>query len=130
MNCNVLINTLDALAIYSAMGVRDPDRFRRYGYDHASEYGVLDDMAAATGAIFVHFNNDLAGAMRETSEPPESYSIFAFAPVNLPVDGKYHSLKLSLVGKSEFMNSVQAQRGFFAPNHTETSAGAAKRTIA
>jgi hypothetical protein len=81
-------------------------------------------------AIFVHFNNDLAGAMREISEPPESYSIFAFAPVNLPVDGKYHSLKLSLVGKSEFMNSVQAQRGFFAPNHTETSAGAAKRTIA
>jgi hypothetical protein len=131
IHSNVVINTLDALAIYTPMemGKWYPDRFRKYGYDHAMEDAVLEDMAAATGGVFVHFNNDLAGAMREMSEPAGAYYILAFAPADLPADGKFHALKVTLAGKSTFLNSVQARRGFFAPNHAETSAEAAKREI-
>jgi VWFA-related protein len=124
---NVIINTLDARGIYIGDGKWNPDRFQRQGYGHDAEYAVLQDLADSTGGLFIHFNNDFAGSMREMSEPPEAYYLLGYAPQNLQPDGKFHVLKVSLTSGAH--GNVQARRGFFAPSHLETPEEAAKREV-
>lgn len=133
---NVVVNTLDAKGVYgtsprdrSGMPIDkwDPDRFMKFGYNHAMEDAVLEDLADGTGGLFIHFNNDFLGSMREMSEAPEAYYLLGYAPQNLQPDGKFHVLKVSL--SSGAHGNVQARRGFFAPSHLETPEEAAKREV-
>ena len=125
---NVVINALDAKGIAGGGDGRwDPDRFFRQGFGHETEYAVLQDIAEATGGMFVRFNNDYAGVMREMSEPPEAYYMLAYAPQNLALDGKFHVLKVNLTNGVH--GAVQARRGFFAPSGNETPQQVAKREI-
>lgn len=124
---NVVINALDAKGIYMGEGKWSPDRFQRLGYGHDAEYAVLQDLAESTGGLFIRFNNDFTGSMREMSEPPEAYYLLGYAPQNLQPDGKFHALKVSLTAGAH--GNVQARRGFFAPSHLETTEEAAKREV-
>lgn len=124
---NVVVNTLDAKGIYAGEDKWDPDRFKRFGYNHYIEDGVLQDLAESTGGLFIHFNNDFVGSMREMSEPPEAYYLLGYPPQNLQPDGKFHVLKVNLASGAH--GNVQARRGFFAPSHLETPEEAARREI-
>jgi VWFA-related protein len=124
---NVVINALDAKGIYAGDGKWDPDRFFRQGYGHNVELPVLQDLADGTGGIFIHYNNDYVGSLREMSEPPEAYYLLGYAPQNLQPDGKFHVLKVSLTSGAH--GNVQARRGFFAPSQLETPEEKAKREI-
>jgi VWFA-related protein len=125
---NVVINTLDAKAVLAGGdGGWSPDRFQAYGYGHFEESAVMQDLASGTGGLFIRFNNDLTGAMREMSEPPEAYYLLAYAPQDLAPDGKFHALKVTVAKHSA--DSVQARRGFYAPSHVETPQQAAAREI-
>ena len=124
---NVVINSLDAKGVYSGDGKWDPDRFRLEGFGHDMEYAVLQDLAEGTGGLFIHFNNDFAGSLREMSEPPEAYYVLGYLPQNLQPDGKFHVLKVSLTADAH--GNLQARRGFFAPSKLETPEEAAKREM-
>jgi VWFA-related protein len=125
---NVVINTLDSKGLYMDAAKYDPDRFERFGYGHFQmEQPVLEDLADGTGGRFVKNNNDFTGVMREMGEAPEAYYLLSYAPHDLPADGKYHVLKVSLAGHS--LDSVQARKGFYAPDEQETPEQAAKREI-
>jgi VWFA-related protein len=118
----VVINTLDSLGVYRG------DPLARFGFGHSeAEQPILEDLADGTGGRFVKFNNDFAGVMSEMSEAPEAYYLLSYAPHNLPADGKYHVLKVSLARHS--LDSVQARKGFYAPDQQETPEQAARREI-
>jgi hypothetical protein len=130
LHSRVVINTLDArgLSVPGQDGVWDNDRFQRQGYGHFEvEQPILEDLADATGGLFIKNNNDFAGALREMSEPPESYYLLSYAPRDLAANGKYHLLKVSLARRS--LDTVQARRGFYAPSKLETPEDAAQREI-
>jgi hypothetical protein len=68
-------------------------------------------LAASTGGLFFHNNNDLDLGLREHCLLPEySYSL-AFVPPGAP-DGKYHPLKVRLKQSGGY--EVQARPGYFA----------------
>jgi VWFA-related protein len=75
--------------------------------------GVLAEVAEGTGGKYVHNSNDLQGGFAGL-ERSGAY-ILTFAPTELKTNGTYHALKVSLAGEAKGF-SVQARRGYFAPN--------------
>ncbi|MGP0017334.1 MAG: VWA domain-containing protein [Candidatus Sulfotelmatobacter sp.] len=75
---------------------------------------VLAQVAEDTGGQFFHNDNDLNMGIRKVTALSEVYYVLAFAPRNLKMDGRFHSLKVTL---SEHRPGVtlQARRGYFAP---------------
>ena len=85
---------------------------------------VLAQLAEGTGGEFFHNNNDLKAGFGRLSGSG-SY-ILAFAPKDLKMDGKLHSLKVTLAEKGAGY-SIQARRGYYAPrNEAEAKAWAAE----
>jgi hypothetical protein len=68
-------------------------------------------LAASTGGLFFHNNNDLDLGFRELGFLPEYFYSLAFVPPGTP-DGKYHPLKVRL--KQNRGYEVQARPGYFA----------------
>jgi len=136
IRANVIINTLDARGVYTVM----PDiaetsstaQFMsfRQTYDSQSTFmqdAVLAELADGTGGSFFHGSNDLKAGFERVGETPEYYYILGFSPQNLRLDGKYHSLKVTL--KPQAKMSLNARRGYFAPKQAEDAAEQAKREI-
>lgn len=75
---------------------------------------VLAQIAEDTGGEFFHNDNDLNTGIRKVTTLSEVYYVLAFGPKNLKMDGRFHSLKVTL---SEHRPGVtlQARRGYFAP---------------
>jgi VWFA-related protein len=136
---NIVINTIDARGLYTpdAMGdIADPPRdsvltagpkglYRDVAQSAQSD--ILAQLADGTGGTFFHNRNDLdEGLRRAVVAPPLSY-LLAFSPQNLKVDGRYHTLKVSLTGKQKF--TVQARHGYYAPRSVRDPAEAAKQEI-
>jgi hypothetical protein len=68
-------------------------------------------MAATTGGLFFHNNNDMELGFRELGMAPEfSYSL-GIAPSD-PPDNRFHSLKVRLTKRGRY--GVQARPGYFA----------------
>jgi len=75
---------------------------------------VMAEAARATGGIFIHNSNDYDGGFRKAGGLPEFSYLLTFSPPELKYNGKYHKLKVELMGHPNY--SVQARRGYFAPN--------------
>jgi len=75
---------------------------------------VLAQVAEETGGEFFHNDNDLNAGMRKATTLAEVYYVLAFAPKNLKLDGRFHSLKVTL-GEQRPGVTLQARRGYFAP---------------
>ncbi len=75
--------------------------------------GVLAEVAEGTGGKYVHNNNDLQAGFAAL-ERSGAY-ILTIAPTEQKTNGTYHALKVSLAGEAKGF-SVQARRGYFAPN--------------
>lgn len=75
---------------------------------------AMASLAAGTGGLFFHNNNDLTLGFRQlASAPPIVYQL-GFA-LDVPHDGKYHTLKVVLAPHSKYV-TVQARPGYFAPS--------------
>ncbi len=136
---NVFINTLDARGLWtptpggdiSQPFVGDPrasgphDMMRLDAQNADSE--VLTSLAANTGGFEFHNNNDFDAGLRTVAAAPEASYLLGFTPQGLKFDGRFHSLKVTLVPKGKY--TVQSRRGFFAPKHDETPEEAAKQEI-
>jgi len=58
---------------------------------------------------------------------PQISYLLGFSPQNLKIDGKYHTLKVTLANNQKF--AVQARRGYFAPRTITDPTEAAKQEI-
>lgn len=142
LHANVTVNSLDAKGLYApvpggdisktsivvsrhpeVMGQKEEIRLERV-IEIASP---LNDLAADTGGVFFHNNNDLEEGFRRSGALPEVYYVLGFSPTNLKADGRLHSLKVSLAQRSGL--SVQSRRGYFAPSGAADPAARAKEEI-
>jgi VWFA-related protein len=97
---HVIISTLDTRGVYTE------------GSEIADE-NVLSEFADGTGGNFFRNNNDLDEGLRRVASPPEFVYQLGFYPKDLQEDGKYHHLKVKIVGIDKL--SVSAREGYFAP---------------
>lgn len=135
----IVINTIDARGLYTpdlAGDIADPahDSFRTVGYkstyriaSQLAQSDILAQLADGTGGTFFHNRNDVDEGMREAVAAPALSYVLGFTPQNLKIDGKYHTLKVALTGKTKF--SIQARHGYFAPRTIADPAEAAKEEI-
>lgn len=142
LRSSIVINALDAQGLYAAsplggadhkstlptqnmglVGKKTQFALDRIGF--AAE--VMRDLAADTGGVFFHNNNDLDEGFRRTLSFPELFYVLAFSPQNLKSDGKFHTLKVTLNTRQKY--SVQARSGYFAPEKPGDPAAQAKEEI-
>ena len=141
----VVISSLDARGLYVDIPFGDasspgrPDtivRGQRYSptpramldsQSAAAQDDILSVLAYSTGGAFFHNNNDMEEGFRRVADNPEFYYILGFTPQNLKMDGRFHTLKVSLKSREKY--DLQARRGYYAPKHDVDAAEEAKREI-
>jgi hypothetical protein len=139
LRSNIVINTLDARGLYA------PDLFGDISEPYAQpaqlagraagimlqvqleKQFVLSDFASGTGGRFFHNSNDLDGGLKQLGIAPEISYVLGFSPQTHGVDGRFHTIKVTLTGKEKY--SVQARHGYFAPKKLEDSSEIAKEEI-
>jgi hypothetical protein len=135
---NIVINTIDARGLYvPEMGdIGDPphDSARTFGYktsyrlaSQASQTEILLSLAEGTGGTAYRNSNDLNQGFREAAAAPAVSYLLSFSPQNMKIDGRFHSLKVDLVGKPKY--SIQARHGYYAPRTIMDPAEAARLEI-
>jgi VWFA-related protein len=136
---NIVINTIDARGLYTpnllgdisertidtptSSGIRDSFRVA----EQFAQSEILGELADGTGGTYFHNRNDLDVGMERAVVAPEVSYLLGFSPQNLKLDGRFHSLKVSLTSKSKFV--LQARRGYYAPRTLKDPAEAAKEEI-
>jgi VWFA-related protein len=73
---------------------------------------VMANLSAGTGGLFFHNSNDFNDGFRQAAAVPEIFYVLTFSPPNIKLDGKFHSLKVTLNRREPL--TVQARRGYFA----------------
>jgi VWFA-related protein len=92
-----------------------------------ADEGVMQELADGTGGVFFHNDNDLKAGLDQLTARPEFIYVLGFSPQNLKLDGSYHGLKVTIHNVSS--PSVQARRGYWAPNRAIDAAEAAKEEL-
>jgi VWFA-related protein len=135
---NIVINTIDARGLYTPDfgNIADPprDSLQTAGFkssyrvaSQSAQAQILGELADGTGGTFFHNRNDVDEGLRlAAAAPPISY-LLSFSPQNLKVDGRYHTLKVTLTNKQKF--SIQARHGYYAPRTVRDPAETAKQEI-
>jgi len=120
----IVVNALDARGLYSP-GVYDAAS-REHVDSITTEFrtneesimqDVLATVAYSTGGQFFHNRNDLDQGLVQLAAQPEVSYLLGFSPHDLKLDGKYHSLKVSLASKTNW--TLEARRGYFAPRASD-----------
>ena len=135
---NIVINTIDARGLFTPdMGdISDPEQGSIKTAGIRSSYrlqaqlaqaDILAQLADGTGGTFFHNRNDIEEGLREAAAAPAMSYLLGFSPQNLKINGAYHTLKVSLVGKQKF--NVQARHGYYAPRTIKDPVEAAKEEI-
>ncbi len=136
---NIVINTIDARGLYtpdllgdisdppqSSPGTAGLQATYRLAAQTAQE-DILAQLADGTGGTFFHNRNDVDEGLRRAGAAPAVSYLLGFSPQNLKIDGRYHTLKVSMTNKQKF--AVQARHGYFAPRTIADPAEAAKQEI-
>jgi VWFA-related protein len=136
---NIVINTIDARGLYTPdlLGdISDPprDAVQTAGFKssyriaaQSAQSDILGQLADATGGTFFHNRNDVDAGLRQAVAAPQLSYLLGFSPQNMKIDGRYHTLKVSLANKQKF--AVQARHGYYAPRTITDPAEAAKQEI-
>jgi VWFA-related protein len=135
---NIVINTIDARGLYTSdfMGdISQPPLGTVFNGQVAvfrtqaqfAQGAILGDLAAGTGGTYFHNRNDLDEGLVRAAAAPQIAYIIGFSPQNLKIDGRYHTLKVSLVNDKKFI--VQARHGYYAPRTIADPAEAANQEI-
>jgi VWFA-related protein len=88
--------------------------------------GVLADLTYGTGGEFFHNNNGLDEGFGILFGVPAYYTL-GFTPTDLKQDGKFHVLRITLVGDHKGVN-LQARRGYFATAESAVAKSKENRT--
>jgi VWFA-related protein len=118
---NVVVNAIDAAGLYTR-DPRNPILISRMDLQTVKnqlvnaglnvQRDVLAGIAAGTGGTFFHNSNDFNTAFRETAQAPELVYILSFSLADAELDGKFHTLRVTLNNSSGF--DIQARHGYFA----------------
>jgi VWFA-related protein len=92
-----------------------------------ADEAVMQELADGTGGNFFHNDNDLKDGFEQVAAPPEFLYVLGFSPQNLKLDGSYHGLKVTVQNMASA--TIQARRGYWAPNHSMDRAEAAKEEL-
>ena len=139
LRSQVIISALDARGLYvvdPAGDISDPHpvppqvagQKTFYLTDAArADDDVLADLAYGTGGSFVKNNNDLDAGLQRIAAEPEYWYVLGFAPQNLKLDGRFHTIKV--IVKNPPKLDVQARKGYYAPKHATDPNEEAKQEI-
>ena len=128
IRANVVINSLNARGLYTVIPGGDasaPPQQSVGGVIAHSQYqmtsaqveeDILAEVAYGTGGAFFHNNNDLVEGFKRVAARPEFIYVLGFSPQNLKLDGKFHTLKISL-GKT-YKLDLQAAHGLLCAAST------------
>ena len=140
---NTVISALDARGLYAIVPLGDasqkvhvipqrPDLMGQKGQIQIDNFrddaDVLDRLAEETGGAYFHNNNDFAEGFRQVGSFPEAYYGLAFAPDGLKLDGRLHTLRVTLASNPDHL-VIQSRRGYFAPSKSEDAATVAKEEL-
>ena len=138
LRANIVINALDARGLFTDNPVTDAsehtintatltDKSRFARESALAERAVMAETASATGGRFFENSNDLDDGFARAAEAPEYIYVLGFAPENLKLDGKYHTLRVSVRNSKGI--ALEARRGYYAPHYSANSAERAKEEI-
>ncbi len=137
LHAKVVINTLDIRGLYTDVPDVSIERVpsptiagvvQQYAItEHQQDSDILADLADATGGTFFHNSNDLREGFRRLASPPEYSYVLAFTPQTLKLDGKFHKLKIVL--KAPAKGTIQARKGYYAPQGPADATEQAKQDI-
>ncbi len=142
LRSNVIINSLDAKGLYVILPLGEASHRPVILPTHAELTGnkaqivitgqqrnseVLRDLAMDTGGVYFHNSNNFDEGFRKVGALPEVYYVLGFSPQNLKLDGRFHTLKVTLASTTGLM--VQARRGYFAPKKPQDASTQAKEEI-
>ena len=135
---NIVINALDARGLYApepggdisqpsmdppaAVGLTASLRLA----EETDQQFVLMDFAYGTGGTFFR-SNDMEGGLKQLGSVPDASYVLGFSPQNQKMDGRYHTLKVTLAVQHKY--AIQARRGYFAPNKLDDPQEIAKQEI-
>jgi VWFA-related protein len=137
---NIVIGTLDARGLYVDIPGGDASqrstgnpmmmglKVQMHSESLVADEGVLASLASETGGVYFHNNNDLAEGFRRAGGFPEAYYVLTFVPEDLKLDGRLHTLKVTLADNSDHF-TVQARKGYYAPKKAEDAATLAKEEL-
>jgi VWFA-related protein len=137
---NITMNTLDARGLYApdvGGDISQPNTVTAVTAGYKTMYRtaeqtensyVMMDFANGTGGTYFHNSNDLGGGLLRVGSAPEICYVLGFSPQNQKMDGKYHSIKVAMAGKTKY--DIQARRGYFAPRKVDDPQEQAKQEIA
>jgi hypothetical protein len=139
LRSQVMISALNARGLYAPMPLGDASSSARISpitqnqrmlYETASataDEDVLVALTYETGGVLFHNNNDFDEGFRRIAAAPEYSYVLGFSPQNLKLDGKFHSLKVTVKNPSKL--DIQARKGYYAPKHVADPAEEAKQEI-
>jgi VWFA-related protein len=143
LGSNIVISALDARGLYAVIPLGDASQRVRVvarrpdlvaqkvliqSQNLRDDSEVLERLADETGGAYFHNSNDYADGFRRVGSFPEAYYTLAFAPEDLKLDGRLHTLKVMLASNPNRL-TVQARQGYFAPNKSEDAATVAKEEL-
>ena len=139
IRANVIISSLNARGLYTIVPGGDASQpnpqsaagaMMRSQYQQASaqaEEDVLAELAYGTGGTFFHNSNDLVEGFKRVAARPEFVYVLGFSPQNLKLDGRLHTLKITLRNSGKL--ELQARSGYYAPQHLADPEETAKQEI-
>jgi VWFA-related protein len=138
IRANVNVSSLDTRSIFANTTQGNAEvPFRLAPVEHIrqefeqkrafADQAVMQELADGTGGNFLHNDNDLKGGLDQLAARPEFLYVLGFSPQNLKLDGSYHNLKVT--GRNVSSLTIQARRGYWAPNHAVDAAEAAQEEL-
>jgi predicted HicB family RNase H-like nuclease len=134
IRANGTVNTIDMRGLFAAVpgGTADQpyhgaalDRYEREAATQADD--VLAELADGTGGNFFHNDDRLKDGLNQLAKRPAYVYVLGYSPDNLKFDGSYHGLKVTVRNPTRL--TLQARRGYWAPNHEVDPAEQAKEEI-
>jgi VWFA-related protein len=73
---------------------------------------VIADLSQGTGGAFYHGTNDFDEGIARVAAAPRYLYVLGFSPQDLKLDGKFHTLKVTLKNKKGY--ELQVRKGYYA----------------
>lgn len=133
---NVVISAIDARGLYvssvydasaATTASVSPLKTQYIMREEESHFTSLAELADGTGGVFFHDRNNIDQGLRQAAAEPEVSYVLGFTPQNLKLDGKYHTLHVSLTNRQKWV--LQARHGYSAPRGDSNPVVAAKEEI-
>jgi VWFA-related protein len=137
IKAKVVIGGLDARGLYSQIQGGDAgergnpatitDKVQYQASETLMQSDVVATLADSTGGTFFHGTNDFDDGLNRVAAAPEFRYVLAFSPTDMKLDGRFHTLKVTL--KNHPGMELQVRKGYYAPKSSGDPADEARQQI-